>query len=199
MKTRRILGGLLLLCSALLLSSVCAAAPAKPLPLPRDSVYQLPLILINQDGKAADWRSGRGKPRLVTMFYTACPYMCPLIVDTGKAIEKSLTPTQRDKLRLLFISMDPANDTPAALLALARKRKLDTNHWTLASPQPKAVSSVAGLLGVRYRQLADGGFNHNGVLVLLDRDGRIVASTDQMGSKPDPEFVQAVRRELDRP
>ena len=48
----------------------------------------------------------------------------------------------------------------------------------------------------RYRELADGNFNHTSALVLLDAKGRIVARTEQVGAKPDPEFVKAVRAQL---
>jgi protein SCO1/2 len=58
------------------------------------------------------------------------------------------------------------------------------------------VRAVAGLLGIRYRELADGDFNHTTALVLLDADGRIVARTERVGGKPDPAFVAAVRRAL---
>jgi protein SCO1/2 len=60
------------------------------------------------------------------------------------------------------------------------------------------VRSVAGVLGVRYRQLADGEFNHTSALVLLDREGRIVTRTEKIRSEVDPEFVAAVRRVLDQ-
>ena len=55
------------------------------------------------------------------------------------------------------------------------------------------MRSVAGVLGIRYRELADGEFNHTSALVLLDAEGRIVARTDQVGTRPDPEFVAATR------
>lgn len=177
----------------LLAGSVLSATPR---PLPKDSVYQLPLVLTDQHGKSWDWRSKRGKPQVVAMFYTSCQYVCPLIVDSGKAVEKSLTPAERGKLGLLLISMDPAHDTPSALMSVAGKRKLDSARWSLASPRPDAVRSVAGVLGVRYRALANGDFNHTSALVLLDGDGRIVARTEQVGSQVDPEFLATVRRVL---
>ena len=62
------------------------------------------------------------------------------------------------------------------------------------SPHRSDVRAVAGVLGMRYRALADGEFNHTSALVLLDADGRILARTEQMGSVPDPEFLAAVRR-----
>jgi protein SCO1/2 len=178
-----------------LLSAAALAGPAtKQAPLPGDSVYQLPLVLTDQSGRARDWRTRRGKPQLVSMFYTSCQYICPLIVDSGKAVEKSLTPAQQQRLGILLVSMDPERDTPKALQYIVDKRKLDTARWTLASPSSDDVRAVAGVLGIRYRKLADGEFNHTSALVLLDADGRILARTEQVGSRPDPEFLAAVRK-----
>jgi len=132
------------------------------------------------------------------MFYTSCQYICPLIVDSGKAVEHALTPAERARLGIVLISMDPKRDTPAALMTVASKRRLDPARWSLASPRPEDVRAVAGVLGVRYRLLADGEFNHTSALVLLDADGRIVARTEQMGTRLDPEFLAAVRRTVAR-
>lgn len=170
------------------------AAPATTPPPPKDSVYQLPLQLTDQHGRTADWRRHRGQPQVVAMFYTSCPYICPLIVDSGKAVEHALTPAERTKLDFLLVSMDPKRDTPAALMKVAKQRKLDPARWSLASPRASDVRGVAGVLGVRYRQLVDGEFNHTSALVLLDRDGRIMARTEKIGGAVDPEFMAAVRR-----
>ena len=109
-------------------------------------------------------------------------------------MERQLAPAERERLGILLVSMDPKRDTPAALMSIINKRKLDRARWTLASPAPADVREVAGILGIRYRALADGEFNHTSAMVLLDGEGRILARSEQMGSKPDPEFVAAVRR-----
>ncbi len=173
-----------------------AIAAGKTAPLPADSLYQLSLPLTDQDGRTVDWGTRRGKPQLVAMFYTSCQYICPLIVDSGKSIERKLDTTQKKKLGILLISMDPKNDDPAALKTVVDKRKLDTKRWTLASPPQKDLRAVAGVLGIRYRLLADGQFNHSSALVLLDANGRILARTEKMGSQPDPEFVAEVKKAL---
>jgi protein SCO1/2 len=130
-------------------------------PLPSNSVLQLTDSYTTQDGKEFTLASRRGHPQVVAMFYTSCQMVCPLILDTARGVDKSLTPAEQARLRVLFISMDPANDTPAALLAVAKKRKLDPARWTLARTDEKGVRKVAALLGVRYRRLANGEFNHN--------------------------------------
>ena len=187
---RSVMAGIALAACA---SFALAAGPADK-KLPADSIYQLSLPLTDQAGRTADWRTRRGKPQLVSMFYTSCQFICPLIVDSGKAIDHQLTEDERSRLGIVLISMDPARDTPATLRKVFDKRKLDGERWLLASPRASDVRAVAGLLGIRYRELADGEFNHTSALVLLDAEGRIVARTEQVGSKPDPEFVAAVRR-----
>lgn len=184
-----------LLSMALLLSSIPAAI-AREAPLPPDSVYQLQAQMVDQAGHAQAWRAQRGKPRLVSMFYTSCPYMCPLIVDSGKAVERQLTPAERDRIGITLVSLDPARDTPKALQALAGKRQLDANRWSLLAPREDDVRAIAGVLGVRYRKLDNGEFNHSSELILLDADGRILARSDKVGTVPDPGFVAQVRRAL---
>ena len=185
---------LLTACAGIALTLSQVALPAAPAALPADSVYQLPLRLTDQAGRSYDWSTRRGKPQLVSMFYTSCQYICPLIVESGKAMEKHLTPAQQRNLGILLLSMDPEHDTPKALQAVVDKRRLDTARWTLASPPPGQVRALAGVLGIRYRQLADGEFNHTSALVLLDANGRILARTERVGSRPDPEFLAAVRK-----
>ena len=180
-----------------LLAMATVASAAKPAAaLPGDSIYQLQLPLTDSNGQTRDWRALRGKPQLVTMFYTSCKFICPLIIESGKAVERQLTPAQQKRLGIVMISMDPARDTPAALKKIADQRKLDGSRWTLASPRAGDVRAVASVLGIRYRLLADGEFNHSSALILVDAEGRILARTEKIGSKPDPEFVSAVRKAL---
>jgi protein SCO1/2 len=164
--------------------------------LPSDSVYQLPLVLIDQHGKARDWGKRRGKPQLVTMFYSNCRYICPLIIESGKAVQRQLTPAQQDGLGVLYISMDPARDTPKKLAQVVKDRRIDDARWTLASPRAADVRAVAGVLGIKYRQLSDGEYNHTSALILLDANGRIIARTEKIGSDVDPAFLAAARKAL---
>ena len=188
----------ILLVLILLLAPLSAWA-AKPVPLPADSVYHLQSTVTDQSGKRHAWAQLRGKPRVVSMFYTSCAYMCPLIVDAGLNIDKALTPAQRARIGIVLVSMDPARDTPAAMLSVASKRKLDPKRWMLLRPAPEDVRNVAGVLGIRYRLLADGEFNHTSELVLLDADGRILARTDKIGGAQDPAFLAAVRKAAGKP
>jgi protein SCO1/2 len=175
---------------------------ALPLPamavtaLPGDSVYLLDDAFSDQAGKSFRLADRRGKPQVVAMFYTSCRYICPLIIDSAKGVDHALSPAERARLGVLLVSMDPARDDTAALASVARKRKLDPARWTLARTDAGTVRRMAALLGVRYRELADGEFNHTSALVLLDAQGRVVARTERLGSVPDPAFLAAVKATL---
>ena len=170
-------------------------APASA-PLPADSIYQLDARMTDQSGRATSFAARRGRVQLVSMFYTACRYICPLIIDSGLAVEKKLSPAEKARLGITLISMDPRRDTPAALLQVATRRRLDLTRWALLRPQAGDVRAIAGVLGIRYRELADGEFNHSSAMVLLDAEGRELARTEKMGSVPDPAFVAAVKKAL---
>ena len=182
---------------ALLAMLVIGSATASTPPLPGDSVYQLAVNLTNQDGKVQPLLARRGRPQLVTMFYTSCTMVCPMILDTVKMTRNALDESARERLDVLAISFDPARDDVATLRKYATTRKLDSRWWTLARTEPKDVRRLAALLQLQYRQLPDGEFNHSSELILLDADGRVVARTDVIG-RQDPKFVDAVRQLLAR-
>jgi len=177
---------------ALGISSAASAA----MPLPADSVLQLSDRFTDQNGTEFTLASRRGHPQLVAMFYTSCQMVCPLIIDTARGIDQSLSPAEQARLRVLFVSMDPAKDTPAVLAATVKKRNLDGARWTLARTDEAGVRKIAAVLGVRYRRLANGEFNHTSAVFLLDADGRIIAKTEQIGAKSDPEFLAKVHAAL---
>jgi protein SCO1/2 len=186
--------------ATLLMLVACALAgmqaTASDRQLPQDSLFRMDAPFSDQDGTTFRLAERRGRPQLVAMFYTSCRYVCPLIVDSAKGVEHALSPDERGRLDILLVSLDPARDDTAALRTVFDRRKLDAERWTLARTDAQHVRTLAALLGVRYRALADGEFNHTSMLVLLDADGRRLASSSALGAKPDPEFLAAVRKAL---
>lgn len=170
----------------------CGAAHSAT-PLPGDSIYQLDVQLVDQNGRARPLAARRGRPQVVTMFYSSCQMVCPMLLDSMAINWNALPPRARGKVDLLAVSFDPARDDVATLHAYAGKRRLDPKTWTLARAEPAQVRSLSNVLGLQYRQLPDGDFNHSSELILLDADGRIVARTERMGRR-DQAFVDAIVR-----
>ena len=180
-------------CACLLLGWTASASGATS-PLPEDSVYHLNASLTDSTGRALAWQDLRGEPRVATMFYTSCRYVCPLLVDSLRSIERQLSAAERARIGFVMVTIDPERDTPESLARLMAERRLDATRWQLLQPRPEDLRALAGILGIRYRSLADGEFNHTTTLVLLDAEGRILARTDRLGADGDPEFMAAVRR-----
>ena len=160
---------------------------------PSASLYQIQAPLIAQDGRAIKLDVYRGKPVLVTMFYAGCQATCPVIIDTLRSVEHKLNAAQLADLRVLLVSIDPEHDTPEALAALARERRIDTARWTLARADENDVRQIAAALGLQYRRLPDGQFSHATQISVLDARGEILAQSAQLGTA-DEKLVAAVPR-----
>lgn len=156
------------------------------------SIYELDLDLRAQNGQIVELSVHRGHPVLVSMFYASCPQACPMLIQKLQAIEAKLDPAARADLRVVMVSFDPERDDPAALTQLATRHGLD-DRWTLASVPEAQVRDLSAVLGIRYRQLPDGEFNHSSVITLLDADGRPIERLDGPGA-PDEALVAALAR-----
>ena len=163
--------------------------------LPPNSVYHLQVSVEDQFGEITRLDRYRGKPVLITMFYASCPHVCPMLISTIKLTESRLLAEERADLRVLTISIDPERDTPEKLRETLERHSVDSNRWSMTRSQPGDLRSIAGVFGVKYKQLPDGEFNHTTRIILLDRDGRPVASTEQLG-RHDAELLEAIKSNL---
>jgi protein SCO1/2 len=166
----------------LLVLAACSRASTTPVPVQEaptpveramaPSVYDLGVTLRDSHGNAIGLDAQRGKPVLLSMFYSSCTVACPALIDSLKT---TLASVDRDDVRVMLVSFDPVRDTPDKLAALAHARSLD-DRWTLASTDDPLV--VAAAIGYRYRKLDNGEFFHSATIVLLDEEGRPVARSE---------------------
>jgi len=194
----RVLTFVISLLIACVAPQVAIAAPAKSVAATTtssDSIYSLEVPLTDQSGRAFTLDSMRGKPALITMFYSGCQFVCPRIVEALRKTETSLPANIRNRVPILMVSFDVKNDTPEVLRAMALERHLDDSIWTLARSDERNTRKLAALLNIQYRELSGGDFNHTSVLILLDADGRIVGRTSVIG-KADPAFVKLVAKQM---
>ena len=180
---------------SLLLVNMSIARSSAGNSLPPDSVYHLQVAVEDQYGVITGLDRYKGQPVLVTMFYTSCPHVCPMLISTIKLTESKLSAAERADLRVLTISIDPERDTPDTLLETLERHSVDTSRWSMVRSEPGDLRTIAGVFGIKYKQLPDGEFNHTARIVLLDRDGTQVASTDQLG-RHDAVFLEAIKKSL---
>lgn len=176
-----------------MLPAACSgpATPAKP-PLEGARIGG-PFTLTNQDGKQVTDRDFAGKYRIVYFGYTFCPDVCPVDarnIGLGlSAVEKS-DPALGAKIVPIFISVDPARDTPAVL-----KSFVANFHPRMVglTGSAAAIDAVAKEYAVYYKkgELTPGGgymVDHARATYLMDPEGKPLALLPQDQS---PEAIAA--------
>jgi protein SCO1/2 len=152
--------------------AACCAAVAE-LPYSRESIYQLEGKFRTDEGKEFSLGELRGRPVVLNMFFASCGYACPLQVTDMQAIRAQLPAALRDEVVFVLVSFDTVRDTPAALATYRTQRALD-GQWRLLHGDDQAVRELAALLGVKYKQEADGMFAHSNIITLLNAQGEII-------------------------
>lgn len=148
----------------------CEALPATP--FTKNSLYQADTVFTTDTRDAFKLSSLRGRPVVLTMFFASCGYACPLTVTDMQAIREKLPAAIRDRAAFVLVSFDVARDTPEALARYRAQRALDAS-WILLRGTDDSVRELAALLGVKFKQEADGAFSHSNLVTILNAQGEI--------------------------
>lgn len=129
--------------------------------------------LVDDHGKSVSGQDYRGKVVLLYFGYTHCPDVCPLTLAQLHVVMQRLGPLA-DGARILFVSVDPARDTPEVMHAYVNA--FDPRAVGL-SGTPREVEA----LSKRYRSAftrepdrADGQYEvtHSSAIYLFDGEGK---------------------------
>jgi len=168
-----------------------AATPLAADPLPGASLYHLADPWRAHDGGAFTLPELRGNAVVMVMFYGDCTTACPLLVRTAEQIEAALAPAERGRTRFVMVTFDTERDSPERLRAYAADKGLDRDGWHWLVGTPLQTRQLAAMLGVQYRELANGAFAHSNVVTVLDTGGAPSARLEGLGVDVAP-AVQAV-------
>lgn len=75
----------------------------------------LAFTLTGENGHTVTAKDSAGKVRMMFFGYTHCPDICPITLSRVKAALQMLPQAKRDKIRVLFVSVDPKRDGPERL------------------------------------------------------------------------------------
>lgn len=145
---------------------------------PSASFYDLGHSWTTQDGKSVSLADLKGHITVVTMVFTSCPGVCPLMVSDIKLFDGELTPEERKRVRYVLFSFDPDRDTPENLKKFFNKMKLD-HRWTLLTSNAEQAREISSALGFAYKDLGNGDFTHSSSLFLLSKNGEILARKER--------------------
>jgi protein SCO1/2 len=155
-----------------------------------------PFTLQGENGATVTDRDFRGRWMLVYFGYTFCPDVCPTtLADMATALAE-LGPLAA-RIQPIFISVDPARDTPAVAAAYARS--FDSRILGLSGSAAE-IARVAGAYKVYYsvHRTGDGPgdylLDHTAFLYVMRPDGSFAGVLD---GRDGPRLAAALHRFLD--
>jgi protein SCO1 len=129
--------------------------------------------LIDQNNARFTATQLKGAPTLVYFGYTHCPDVCPVtLLQLAQVVKAAVVPG----LRVVFISVDPARDTPTQLAQYVHA--FDPDFIGLTGT-PAMLQTLAHRFGVAFLRVdlpgGDYSMDHSSTIFLMDSRGRNVA------------------------
>lgn len=130
--------------------------------------------LLDQDGRPLDLTRWSGRIVLINFVYTACSTSCPIQTRALADMQRQLPGSLRSRVQLLSVSLDPLQDTPAALKDFAKRMGADLSNWRFATGRPQDVERLSQALrlfrpGAEVRKPEE----HSTALWLVDPKGEL--------------------------
>lgn len=141
-----------------------------------DTIYHKvpPFSFVNQDGKIVNDKDYEGKIYVADFFFVKCKGICPkMAVQLQRVHEKFRNDSM---LMILSHTVDPENDSVAALAKYADTLKADTQKWHFVTGGKKELYDMARYGYYLTVMEGDGGpddFIHSETFVLVDPDKHI--------------------------
>ncbi len=155
-----------------------------------------PFTLVDTDGKPVTEAALKGKWTAVFFGYTYCPDVCPLTLQNLAATQRKLGDKAKD-LHILFITVDPARDTPQALKTYLASAVFPSGVTGLSGTQAQVDAAEKAYRAVPQRFEKDGSyyFSHTAVIYLMDPKGEFSAplTADMTPQQNADQIRQAMR------
>ena len=141
-----------------------------------DPALDIPALeFVRHDGSPLKLGATRGQHTVVFFGFTRCPDVCPTTLSGWRRVKESLG-DDASRVRFVFVSVDPARDTPRAAQDYASR--FDSTFIGVAgdSAQTATIERAFGVATIRME--GAGGHEHTVVhsprTFLLDERGRLI-------------------------
>ena len=154
-------------------------------------LWKLPAEFVDENGNRAALSHWAGEQTVVSMEYSACKFVCSTNWKRLLAIQAEAD-RQKMPIRFLIISLDPANDSPAAWRDYMKVRGLSRSNWNFLTGSRLGTDRVSAALNVKWWYFNDT-IMHDFRVVGLNAKGEQMAV---MGNFDDsvPAFLNALGR-----
>lgn len=163
-----------------------------------DTIYRsIPdFVFTDQDSQAVTNATFEGKIYIADFFFIHCPTICPKVKASAKRVYDHFA--QDPRVMLLSHTIDVKHDTVAALKAYAQKIGIDHKKWRFVTGDHDGIYGIADdyFSVAKADSEAPGGFDHSGLLILVDKNRHVRASVDGTLPEDIPDFIKKVEQLL---
>jgi protein SCO1/2 len=131
--------------------------------------------LIFRDVRGQSFRIAdlKGKPLVVSLIYTSCHHICPMITRNIKATtEIAREALGADSFAVITIGFDWRVDTPDRMRMYASGHGIDVDGWYFLSGDAPSVTAISDNVGFQYFPSTKG-FDHLSQTTIVDAEGII--------------------------
>ena len=162
-----------------LLLAACAQAPAEAPPL-QGARMGGAFTLTDQNGRRVSERDFAGRYRLVYFGFSFCPDVCPVdmqVIGAGLREFEASDSARAERVQPIFVSVDPARDTPAVLRTFVAAFHPRFIGLTGSEEEIARTARAYGVFYERGAAGAGGGYNvnHSRMIVLYGPEGQPIA------------------------
>lgn len=163
-----------------------------------DTVYHTApdFDFINQDSVAITPALFENRPYIVDYFFTTCPTICPRVKAEEIRVFDHFE--NRPELGFLSVSIDAGKDKVYKLKEYADKLGVGTPRWHFVTGDEDHIYDIANdFFHIAQKDPdAPGGFDHDGRLILIDKNKNIRAFCDGTDAKQVDRFIKDVEKLL---
>lgn len=154
-----------------------------------------PFTLTGTDGKPFPSLRLAGKPFVIFFGFTHCPDVCPNTLARLARLRRSIGKGD-DAFAILFVSVDPARDTPPEMGRYAALFGAPIIALTGSEAAIEQVKHAYGIYSAKVpQQGGDYSVDHTATIFLMDAQGRFVATVSP--DEGDPAALAKLRKLTD--
>jgi protein SCO1/2 len=127
----------------------------------------------NVEGQSFELQSLRGKPLVISLIYTSCHHVCPVITaNIEKNTEIAREALGDDAFSIVTIGFDWQVDTPDRMRMYASAKNIDVPGWHFLSCDEASVAAISKAVGFQFFATPKG-FDHLSQTTILDAEGKV--------------------------
>jgi len=162
--------------------------------------------LTNQDGKISTLADFTNRVWVADIVFTRCAGPCPRMTSQMRSLQNLLPPDSA--VKLVTLTTDPENDSPAVLKKYGERFAADFNRWSFLTGAKKEIAALASgslklsAVPVKIEEQKDSAdlFIHSTIFVVVDKHAQLRGSFETGGDGVDwtndvaPRLLKTVRQ-----